>query len=162
MKAMEDELRREEGTPTISQSLQGAQKAKCDEAVGKFFYENGIPFNVARSESYHELVECLQTAPPNYRGPKSEMLRTKLLREAKVLCARDLTEAGLLRTKAIDEKEDEEGKDSYVVLGRALCSDGWTSTTRRPLLNVIVVTSRGAIFVKGIDTSGHTKSWQYQ
>jgi len=31
------------------------------------------------------------------------------------------------------------------MLGRALCSDGWTSTTRRPLLNVILVTLRGAI-----------------
>ena len=159
---MEDDLRREEGTPTISQSLQAAQKAKCNEAVGNFFYENGIPFNVAWTESYEELMECLQTAPPNYRGPDSEKLRTVLLRKARVECQRKLTSAGLWRTKAIDDKEDEEGKGSFAVSGRALCSDGWTSTTRRPLLNVILVTSRGAIFVKGIDTSGHTKSWQYQ
>lgn len=46
-------------------------------------------------------------------------------------------------------------------VGCTLTSDGWSSTTSRPLLNVLTVTPMGANFLKAVDTSGEVKSGDY-
>jgi Protein of unknown function (DUF 659) len=45
--------------------------------------------------------------------------------------------------------------------GFTLTSDGWSSTTNRPLLNILTVTPMGSAFVKAVDTSGHVKDAAY-
>ena len=41
--------------------------------------------------------------------------------------------------------------------GVALCSDGWSDVTNKPLLNVMVVTTKGAIFDSAINAAGEVK-----
>jgi hypothetical protein len=46
-------------------------------------------------------------------------------------------------------------------VGCTLTSDGWSSTTNIPLLNVLAVTPMGAKFLKAVDTSCDVKSADY-
>jgi hypothetical protein len=46
-------------------------------------------------------------------------------------------------------------------VGCTVTSDGWSSTTNRPLLNVLAVNPMGAAFLKAVDASGSVKSGAY-
>jgi hypothetical protein len=45
--------------------------------------------------------------------------------------------------------------------GCTIVSDGWSSTSNRPLLNFLAVNPMGAVFVKAVDTSGDVKDAAY-
>lgn len=119
--------------------------------IGRFFYANGIAFHVAGSPEWHEVVEELKKAGNAYKSPGRESLRTTVLISVRKELDEKLRHAGILE---VDEGD--------VAFGTALCSDGWTSTSRRPLLNVIQVSTKGAFFVGSIDSSGEDKTAQYQ
>jgi hypothetical protein len=45
--------------------------------------------------------------------------------------------------------------------GVTLVSDGWTSTSNRPIINALATTPVGSYFIKAVDTSGKTKDAKY-
>ncbi len=45
--------------------------------------------------------------------------------------------------------------------GASIASDGWDDRQGRPLLNVVLITAQGAMFIKSVDTSGEIKSAHY-
>ncbi|XP_059063854.1 uncharacterized protein LOC131856294 [Cryptomeria japonica] len=54
-----------------------------DAAIGRFFYANGISFNVARCPFYEEMVRAINKAPAGYKPPGYEKLRTTLVDKEK-------------------------------------------------------------------------------
>jgi hypothetical protein len=62
---------------------------------------------------------------------------------------------------ALDKKlaDDVEGKISGLlqVTGAMLISDGWTSVQSRPIVNALLTTPAGTMFLKALDTSGNVK-----
>ena len=45
--------------------------------------------------------------------------------------------------------------------GVTVVSDGWTDTRRRPLINIIATSPKGAMFLKAEDYSGEVKDAQF-
>jgi hypothetical protein len=45
--------------------------------------------------------------------------------------------------------------------GITISCDGWSDAQNRPLLNVLAVCPKGAMFLGAVDTSGETKSAEY-
>lgn len=45
--------------------------------------------------------------------------------------------------------------------GCALCADGYTDAASRPLLNNLIVTSKGALFFSAVDSTGKAKTAPY-
>jgi hypothetical protein len=45
--------------------------------------------------------------------------------------------------------------------GATICSDGWSSVTNRPLLNILLCVDGHEFFLESVDTSGELKSGQY-
>ena len=142
----------------IKQGFARVEKQNLDKAVGRFFYANGIAFHAADSPEWHELVEELKGASTGYKSPGRESLRTTVLLSVRTELDDKLRHAGLIEFEVADDAEAAEVAHH----AHALCSDGWTSTSRRPLLNVVLVCTKGAYFVKAIDTSGKDKTAQYQ
>lgn len=62
---------------TIAECAQEHTKATLHATVASFFYANGIPFNVARSQEFKDMVHKLTNG--TYKPPGSEALRTNLL-----------------------------------------------------------------------------------
>ncbi|KAH9292112.1 hypothetical protein KI387_042698 [Taxus chinensis] len=54
-----------------------------DAAIAHFFYANGIPFNVARSPYYEEMVRAINKGPAGYKPPGYEKLHTTLIDKEK-------------------------------------------------------------------------------
>ena len=60
-----------------------------DGLIGRFFYSCEIPFDVARSPFFFDMVTGINAGPKGYKPPSSEKLRTSLLdkEKAKIDCA---------------------------------------------------------------------------
>jgi hypothetical protein len=114
-------------------------------AVARFFYSNGIAFNVASSPYFEQFVKAVAAFGPGYKPPKHDALRNTLLD----------------REKARIEKELQPILETLETQGCTLTSDGWSNTQNRPLLNYLLVTTKGNIFLEAVDTSGERKSGEY-
>ena len=111
-----------------------------------FFYLNFISFNVARSPLFIEMCRSLtQGAPAGYVPPSSERLRTTLL----------------VKAKRQVEKMLEPIKATWPSSGVSIVSDGWTDTSRHPLINFMVSSLNGPVFLKAVDALGKYKDAQY-
>ena len=80
-------------------------------------------------------------APIGYVPPSSEKLRTTLLVKAR---------------KEVD-KILQPIKSSWISSGVSVVSDGWTDTTRHPLINFMVYSQNGPEFLKAVDALGQYK-----
>ena len=52
-------------------------------------------------------------------------------------------------------------KDSWKEFGVSIVSDGWTYFNHRPLINILVSSPKGVMFLKSHDTTGKTKYGPY-
>ncbi|PWA39686.1 hypothetical protein CTI12_AA569680 [Artemisia annua] len=106
------------------------------------------PAILADREKYIKLlkkmVSAISKAPPSYKAPSSEKARTVLLYE----CARDV------------EKDSSSIQDTWFTQGVSIVSDGWSNVKHEPLINVLVVNSRGVTFMYAKDFSGVEKIGQ--
>ena len=114
-------------------NVQGREEA--DTRVARAIYACGIPFNVVRSPYWHDLVRAINIAPAGYKGPNYEKIQTDLLKKEK-----ELVEDILAPIRA-----------SWGSSGVTIVSDGWTDTRRRPLINIIATSPKGAMFLKAED-----------
>ncbi|KAJ9567191.1 hypothetical protein OSB04_003157 [Centaurea solstitialis] len=107
------------------------ERTAVDLKIVKGLCANGIPFNVLRNPHFIEMVNAIKKAPDGYKPPSSEKARTVLLDE----CFRDV------------EKELNPFKDTWLSQGLSIVSDGWSNVKHNPLINVLEVNSRGAMFI---------------
>jgi hypothetical protein len=118
---------------------------KLDSRVARAIFACGIPFNVVRSPYWQDLVRAINKAPQGYKGPNYEKVRTILLKKERQLLDDVL--------KPI--------RSSWGSTGVSIISDGWTDTRRRPLINVIASSPKGAMFIKAEDCSGEIKDSKF-
>jgi hypothetical protein len=130
---------------TLSQVFSKKDKESVDMAAARFFYSNGIPFNVANSPYFTKFVADVAAFGPGYKPPKRDVLRETLL----------------VKEKSRIQKLLQPVVDSLDTQGCTLTSDGWSNTQNRPLLNYLLVTTKGNIFLGATDTSGERKSAEY-
>jgi len=102
------------------------------------FFECNLSFNLARHDAFLKFVSAVGEAGPSFKAPSSETLRTKELR-AEVMEV---------------EKELQPMKASWERYGCTILSDGWSDARRRPLINILVSSCQGTVFLKAIDASG--------
>ena len=151
--------------------LDNEARKDLNSKVAMFFYETGIPFNVADTPAFKELISTTITwARENkhveYQPPSSFPLRTTLLDR----CDVEVTESikvlfycccliclyyidTLICLQAITDHIEQ--------FGGTLVSDGWSNCQGQPLLNLLVHTSQGPVFLFTRDSSLETKTADY-
>eukprot|EP01018_Ginkgo_biloba_P029096 Gb_01419 [translate_table: standard] len=129
-------------TSTVQSLFEIENKGEVDLAIVRFFYANGISFNVAQSPYYGEMVKAIQGAPSGYKPPSFEKLHTTLVDKEK---GRVEEEVALL-------------KHAWSIDGCSIVMDGWTNIRNRPLLNIIMSSTLGPYFFRAIDCSGKKKN----
>ncbi|KAM0881724.1 hypothetical protein ACQ4PT_032771 [Festuca glaucescens] len=102
-----------------------------------FFYECGIPFNVASSRQFQVAIEASCQYGSGSKPPSPHELREPLLRDC-------VKETKLLR------KNHEEAWKQY---GCTLMSDGWSDRRGRHLINFLVNSPEGTYFLESVDAS---------
>ncbi|XP_058009561.1 uncharacterized protein LOC110640551 [Hevea brasiliensis] len=121
-------------------------RAQLDAEIARMFYTGGLPFNFARNPYY---VSSYSFAANHVLGgyvpPGYNKLRTTLLQQEKANVERLL--------KPI--------KSTWLEKGVSIVSDGWSDPQRRPLINFMVVSESGPMFIKSVDCSGEVKDKQF-
>lgn len=125
-----------------------ATKEEADQKLASLFYFNGLSFNVLRSPYFRAACAAIARAgaasggtytPPSYNHVRTTMLDdTKERVKQAVSLSRGLAGTGL-----------------------TLVTDGWTSSTNRQLVNMLLVSYEGAEFLFCVDASGFTKDSEF-
>ncbi|KAM0872287.1 hypothetical protein ACQ4PT_038817 [Festuca glaucescens] len=102
-----------------------------------FFYECGIPFNVASSRQFQIAIEASCQCGSGYKPPSHYQLREPLLRDC-------VKETKLLRAKH---------ETAWKQYGCTLMSDGWSDRRGRHLINFLVNSPAGTYFLESVDAS---------
>ncbi|XLR35127.1 hypothetical protein S83_063027, partial [Arachis hypogaea] len=110
--------------------------------ISAFFYNNGIPFNVSRSEEYSRMFEKAIRYGQGFKPPSYHELRVPLLKKHVELVQQSL----------------EEHREYWKQVGCTIMTDGWTDKRRRTILNFLVNSPKGTVFLKSIDASHITKT----
>ena len=84
------------------------------------------------------MVKILNEAPRGYKSPGYEKIHTTLLSAQKL----DL-EAKLVPVR-----------DSWLISGVSIISDGWKDQRNGPLINVIAQSPNGTMFLRAMDCEG--------
>ncbi|KAJ9543747.1 hypothetical protein OSB04_023454 [Centaurea solstitialis] len=112
--------------------------------IGRLFFENGIPFNVATSPSFANATRSIGNYGRRLKPPTMYELRTWILKE---------------EVKTTDEIVNDI-KATWKETGVSLLSDGWSDMRNRSLINFLVNNRYGTVFLKTIDVSDCVKNAQ--
>lgn len=123
------------GLTTMKQStINGVWKKEDREnackAIALFFYNNAIPFNVARSDEYLKMFELVAKHGIGFKPPSYDEIRNKYLNYFYGEIGKDLA-----AHRAVWEK-----------CGCTIMTDGWTDRRRRTILNFLVHSPRELFF----------------
>lgn len=126
---------------TIDETLDPGKVQYATQCIAKFFYQAGIAFNAARLESFKKMIhavgECPGMKPPSYHD-----LRVPLLDK---------------EVKNTEERLETHRKE-WELTGCTLMCDGWTDRRNRSLVNFLVNSPRGTVFLDTVDTSSYSKT----
>ena len=134
------------GISPIEKAFQNNARHELDSKIARMFYIGGLPFNFARNPYYRNSYANAAThsilgyVPHGYNA-----LRTTLLQKERAHVERLL--------KPI--------KEYWLENGVSIVSDEWSDPQRRPLINIMVVSDGGPVFIKAIDGSGELKDKHY-
>ncbi|KAI7728266.1 hypothetical protein M8C21_020908 [Ambrosia artemisiifolia] len=108
----------------------------------RFFYQAGIAFNVAKLDSFKEMIGSIGNYGANLKPPSYHELRVPLLKNE------------------VDnvEKWIEGQKVEWSKFGCSIMSDGWTDRRHRTLINFLVNSSKRTVFMESIDASSYAKT----
>ncbi|QHO56215.1 uncharacterized protein DS421_3g71820 [Arachis hypogaea] len=109
--------------------------------ISAFFYNNGIPFNISRSEEYSRMFEKAIRYGQGFKPPSYHELRVPLLKKHVELVQQSL----------------EKHRVYWKQVGCTIMTDGWIDKRRRTILNFLVNSPKGIVFLKSIDASHITK-----
>jgi hypothetical protein len=102
------------------------------------------PFNVLRSPYWHDMVNAINETPKGYKGPSYEKARTVLLDKERAKIQRALTRF----------------TNEWGAFGVSIVSDGWTNVRNHHFINVLGVSTSGAVLLAAHDSSSIIASTQ--
>ncbi|KAL6514877.1 hypothetical protein OROGR_020456 [Orobanche gracilis] len=135
------------GNQVGSSQFNEAQKKLRFDAVRKFcrwMYDARIPFNALRYDSVGPAIEAIGVYGSGMKPPTYHEARVPMLKE-------EINHTKLLL------KDNEIEKSVY---GCSLMADGWRDRKGRSLINFLINTPRGSMFVESVDASSYSHTGQ--
>ena len=125
-------------------SAEGAKKV--GKAISKCFLFNGIPFNAADSGPYYQsMIDTIAEAGPGIKGPTRYQIGNAYLEE-------EVQELEVYMNTL---------KAKWPVYGCTIMCDGWSSRTRKPIINFMVYCDISMIYLSSVDTTNIPKTADY-
>ncbi|KAL3373842.1 hypothetical protein AABB24_005693 [Solanum stoloniferum] len=130
--------------PPIGQAISssGNNQENAERSIALFFFENKIDFGVARSSSYHQMIEAVGKCGSGFIGPSPETLKATWLERIKSEVS--------LQSKDV-EKE-------WAMTGCTLIAETWTDNKMKALINFLVSSPSRTFFYKSVDASSYFKN----
>ncbi|GAV85945.1 DUF659 domain-containing protein [Cephalotus follicularis] len=125
-------------------NVQARENVKSE--IARMFYSGGLSFNLTRNPYYvRSYISCANSMIPGFVSPGYNALRTTLLQ----------------RERASIERLLQPIKGTWSEKGISVVCDGWSDAQRRPLINFMVASKGGAIFLKVVNTQKEYKDKFY-
>ena len=125
-------------------SAEGAKKVGKD--ISKFFIFNGMPFNAAESGPYYQsMIDTIAEAGLGIKGPTRYQIGNAYLEK-------QMQELEVYMNTL---------KAKWPVYGCSIMCDGWSSRTRKPIINFMVYCDRSMIYLSSVDTINIPKTAEY-
>jgi hypothetical protein len=117
---------------TLKAAFSKQDCSKVDQLWGRAFYANGLSFHLVKDPHFKVAVAATASFGESYPGPPSvDRLRTTILEHEKQLCWDGLASF----------------QESLQLTRATITSDGWSNVRRHPLLNLLVVSPKGEMFL---------------
>jgi len=107
----------------------GLREEAC-QAIARFFYNNAIPFNVAKSEEFTVMFDLVSRHGLGFKPLSYHEIRVKYLKE-------EVTNTSLSL---------QSHKDEWKKMGCTIMIDGWTDKKRRKIINFLVNSPKETYF----------------
>ncbi|KAH6823140.1 hypothetical protein C2S53_011313 [Perilla frutescens var. hirtella] len=126
----------------MSQAYDKACRDRALDKIANFFYDNGIAFNVATTDSYKEMIEEIGRYGPGLVPPSMYELRVPLLQK----------KVNDVNLQLLEYKKE------WATKGCSILSDGWRdSVASKEIVNFLINSPKGSVFLKSVDVSNITK-----
>jgi hypothetical protein len=130
--------------PTIESRLKKDERKKVSQYIVRWVYQAGIPLNTLKMKSFKTMVEAIGQFGPGLRAPSYHEARVTFIKEE------------LMHTNELLKPV----KESWPEVGCSLMSDGWTDRRSRTLINFLVNSPSGTVFLESVDASSYMKTAQ--
>ncbi|MCL7027798.1 hypothetical protein MKW94_000570 [Papaver nudicaule] len=125
----------------IGKDAEDISSRQIERCIGRFFFENGIDFSAANSPTFQKMIRAIVGRGSKvYKVPSCYDLKGWIVQEEK---------------RALQEYV-REILHSWGSTGCSILLDGWTDGKGRNLINFVVDSPRGPIFMKSADVSDTT------
>ncbi|KAL5183949.1 hypothetical protein HKD37_17G047737 [Glycine soja] len=129
-------------TSSVENAFNLQARETLDHEIARMFYSSGLPFHLARNPHYRKaFVYAANNQISGYQPPGYNKLMTTLLQNERRHVENLLQPI----------------KNAWSQKGVSIVSDGWSDPQRRSLINFMVVTESGPMFLKAIDCSNEIK-----
>ena len=142
--------RKDKGKQT---SLNGAYKKEMREhtiqRIARWFYDAGVPLNACTYDSFAPMIESIGQFGPRLKPPSYHELRVPCLKK-------ELEATNELMSNHMAEWA-KVGCTVMADVGCTVMADGWTDRRNRTLINFLVNSPKGTMFIESIDASSYVK-----
>jgi len=129
---------------TINEHYKKEARDKACQSIARWMYDAGIPFNAVNYDSFQVMIESIGQFGPGMKGPSFHEVRVPLLQ------------------KELDRTNDmmKTYREQWAKVGCSIMADGWKDRRERTLINFLVNSPKGTVFVESLDASEFVKSGQ--
>ena len=127
---------------SIREACDKEATARVHQYIARFWYQAGLSFNMVKLQSFHDMLAAVGSFGPHLRPPSYHEIRVPLLQKE------------LEYTKELLKGQ----KEQWTSFGCSIMSDAWTDRKQRCLINFLVNSSAGTMFIKSIDGSNFVKT----
>ncbi|XP_042379959.1 uncharacterized protein LOC121972342 [Zingiber officinale] len=128
---------------TINEAYKKELREKACMTITDWMYDAAIPFNIVNYSSFKKMLDLVGQYGIGLKGPSYHEVRVPFLKKAVDSVANDY----------IKSCETEWAK-----YGCSLMADGWTDKRHMTLINFLVNSPKGSIFIKSVDASDYAKT----
>ncbi|XP_059066506.1 uncharacterized protein LOC131857797 [Cryptomeria japonica] len=125
----------------LEMSFHNEARDIAEQDIARGMYANGLVFNVVCSPYWQKMVRPINESPRGFKGLVYEEVCTTLL------------------DKEVKHVEDslKPFRDSWIETSMSIVFDGWKDARNRLVVNVIAMSTRGAMFLRAVDCEGQVK-----
>ncbi|KAF7844714.1 uncharacterized protein G2W53_001619 [Senna tora] len=127
---------------TINHLLKKDLREEASRQIARFFYTSAIPFNCVKNPDFEKMCELIAKHGSGFKPPTFYEVREKFLKQ-------EVEETN----KLIKEHRLEWKKKGCTIM-----SDGWTDKKKRSIVNFLVNSPRGTVFLSSKDVFDVSKT----
>ncbi|KAJ9132775.1 hypothetical protein P3X46_033612 [Hevea brasiliensis] len=141
-KAVQDRKNSKPKQTTINEACKKELRKKACKDIARWMYDAAIPFNAVNYPSFQVMVESIGQFGIGMKAPSFHEVRVPLLNE----------EVAEVKNSLKSYKEE------WAKYGCSIMADGWTDKKKRTLINFLMNSPKGTVFMESVDASEYSKT----